>query len=157
MLKTPAPIIDPFEKMLGYHLRRASVAVMSDITRALGPLRLKPADASVLFLIASNAGLTQSEVGRALGILRANMAPLTAALVRKGLVIRKRVDGRSQALRLSAAGESVCRAAWEATLAHEETMFGAIPKAARRRCIEDLRAVWQGRGDAESESDQLDP
>jgi DNA-binding MarR family transcriptional regulator len=146
MRKTPARFIDPFDRMLGYHLRRASVAVMNDLTRRLAHLRLKPADASVLFLIRSNAGLTQSEVGRTLGILRANMAPLTASLVRKGLIVRKRVDGRSQALRLSAAGEAICREAWETTLAHEERMFGALPKAARRACIEDLQGVWQGQG-----------
>jgi DNA-binding MarR family transcriptional regulator len=146
-----ALIIDPFEKMLGYHLRRASVAVMSDITRALAGLKLKPADASVLFLVGSNSGLTQSEVGRALGILRANMAPLTAALVRQGLIVRRRVDGRSQALQLSAAGEAVCRQAWSMTLAHEERMFSAMSKAARRRCIEELRGVWQGRGGPEDQ------
>ena len=158
MLKAPARIIDPFEKMLGYHLRRASVAIMADLTRSLAHLRLKPADASVLFLIGSNAGLTQSDVGRALGILRANMAPLTAALVRRGLIVRKRVDGRSQALRLSAAGEALCRAAWETTLAHEERMFGALAKSARRQCVLDLQTVWQGQGgDAETESDHSAP
>jgi hypothetical protein len=70
------------------------------------------------------------------------------------LIVRKRVDGRSQALRLSAAGETICREAWETTLAHEEKMFAAMSKAARRHCIEDLQAVWQGQGD---EFDSEDP
>jgi DNA-binding MarR family transcriptional regulator len=95
--------------------------------------------------------LTQSEIGRALGILRANMAPLTAALVRQGLIVRKRVDGRSQALRLSAAGEAICREAWAITLAHEEKMFTTMSRTARRHCIEDLHAVWESHSDPESD------
>jgi hypothetical protein len=67
--------IDPFGCLLGYHLRRLSVLVMADFTAALAPLGLKPAEASVLYAVAAAPGLTQSDVGKTLGIQRANMAP----------------------------------------------------------------------------------
>src|ERR1700685_109043 len=111
---------DVFGQLLGYHLRRLSVMVMADLTKSLSPLGLKPADASILFVIAAKPGITQSDIGKVLGILRANMAPLIAGLVTQGLIEREPVDGRSQALRLSAAGQSLCRQAQSATRSHEK-------------------------------------
>ena len=138
-----APHPDPFAQLLGYHLRRLSVLVMNDLTQALAPLGLKPADASVLFAIEAHADITQSNIGRLLGIRRANMTPLIAALERRGLVERKPVDGRSQGLGLAAKGQVICRQAHNITRQHEERLFGSIPAAQRRRLIAQLRALWQ--------------
>jgi len=137
---------DPFVGLLGYHLRRLSVVVMADFAAALAPLDLKPAEASVLYVVHAEAGPTQSDLGRILGIQRANMAPLIAGLMKRGLLERDRVDGRSQALRLTAAGEAVRAAAWAANQAHEERMFGTMSKTTRTRLAAQLRILWQDRG-----------
>jgi DNA-binding MarR family transcriptional regulator len=134
---------DPFENFLGYHLRRLSVAVMSDLTAALAPLGLKPAEASILYLLKSQPGLTQSEIGKLLGIQRANMAPLIAGLMRRGLVERRSVDGRSQALKLTPAGEKLRAAAWAANAAHESRIFAPLTAPARENLITQLRTLWQ--------------
>ena len=47
-----------------------------------------PVEASILFVIGSQPGITQSDIGKVLGILRANMTPLVAALITQGLVER---------------------------------------------------------------------
>jgi DNA-binding MarR family transcriptional regulator len=137
---------DPFEGLLGYHLRRLSVLVMADFTEALAPLGLKPAEASVLYAVGAATGLTQSDIGKTLGIQRANMAPLIAGLMRRGLVERDRVDGRSQALRLTAAGQAARAAAWAANQLHEDRMFGTLNTQARARMAAQLRALWQAGG-----------
>ena len=116
---------------------------MTDLTRELAPLGLTPAAASVLFIIGANAGINQSEIGRKLGMLRANMAPLMASLLKKGLVLRTRLDGRSQALRLSSAGETSRRRAWSAAQRHEETLFGSLSAQRRDRMIAQLRDIWE--------------
>jgi DNA-binding MarR family transcriptional regulator len=116
---------------------------MADFTEALAPLGLKPAEASVLYAVAATPGLTQSDVGKMLGIQRANMAPLIAGLIQHGLVERDRVDGRSQALRLTAAGEAARIAAAQANQIHEERMFGILGKPARARMAAQLRSLWQ--------------
>jgi len=139
--------IDPFDGLLGYHLRRLSVLVMADFTEALAPLRLKPAEASVLYTVAASSGLTQSDVGKILGIQRANMAPLIAGLMQRGLVERDKVDGRSQALRLTASGEDAHAAAWAANQIHEERMFGTLTKPARARMAAQLKDLWQAHAD----------
>jgi DNA-binding MarR family transcriptional regulator len=136
------PPPDPLASLLGYHLRRLSVAVMADLANGLAPLDLKPADASILLLTGARPGLTQSELGRALGIQRANMAPLIGALIRRGLLERAPVDGRSQSLRLTPEGEALRARAWAATQMHEARMFGKIPAAERATLITQLRAIW---------------
>lgn len=136
------PETNVFDSLLGYHLRRLSVVVMTDLTQALSPLDLKPADASVLFVIAANPGITQSEVGKALGILRANMAPLIGALLKRELIEREPVDGRSQALKLSSAGRSLCTRAKLVTQEHENRLFGTLTPNARNRLIAQLRELW---------------
>lgn len=133
----------PFDSLLGYHLRRLSVVVMADLTESLAPFALKPTDASILFVIGARAGVTQSDIGRILGIQRANMAPLAAALLKRGLIEREPVDGRSQALVLSATGKAIRDKAWRATTAHELRLFRTMPKTARTRIIMQLRAIWE--------------
>jgi DNA-binding MarR family transcriptional regulator len=146
MSKAASDLADPetnlFDGLLGYHLRRLSVLVMTDLTQSLSPLDLKPADASVLFMIAANPGVTQSEVGKALGILRANMAPLIGALLKRDLIEREPVDGRSQALTLSSAGRHLYNKAKQVTEEHENRLFGTLSVSARGRLIAQLRELW---------------
>jgi DNA-binding MarR family transcriptional regulator len=132
-----------FEGLIGYHLRRLSVAVMTDLADSLAPLGLRPAEASVLFMIDANPGITQSDVAKELGILRANMTPLIAALVKRDLIQREPVDGRSQALTLSSRGDALTRKAWLITRQHENRMFGTLSESARIRVIAQLRGLWR--------------
>ena len=130
------------ESQVGYQMRRASGAIMADLAGALAELELKIGEASVLIVIAESPGCTQSEIGRRLGIQRANMAPLMANLVNRGLVERSHSDGRSTDLHLSAAGQAVTQQVRERIAAHEDRMFAnhaPEERAALRRLLE---RVW---------------
>jgi DNA-binding MarR family transcriptional regulator len=135
--------VSPFESLVGYHLRRLSVLTMADLARSLAPLDLSPVSASVLFLIDARAGLTQSDVGKQLGILSANLTPLVAGLLKRGLIERERRDGRSRVLSLSPRGKQLHALAWKVAQAHEKRCFGILPAAARARLIAELRALWE--------------
>jgi len=95
---------NPFDSHLGYLLRRASNAVIGELAQRLDTIGLKVSEASILLLIERNPRITQSDLGRMLGIKRANMVPLAAGLESRGLVTREPVDGRSHGLVLTAAG-----------------------------------------------------
>lgn len=136
------PPSDPFAPLLGYQLRRLSLAVMADLAEGLQPLRLRPAEATVLLRIAANPGITQSEVGRLLAIKRANMAPLIAGLEARGLLCRAPVDGRSQALTLTDAGAALARDAYAEMEANEARCFPTLPAEGRLRLAEQLRGAW---------------
>jgi DNA-binding MarR family transcriptional regulator len=82
-------------------------------------------------------------VAKELGILRANMTPLIAALVKRDLIQREPVDGRSQALTLSSRGDALTRKAWLITRQHENRMFGTLSESARIRVIAQLRGLWR--------------
>lgn len=130
----------------GYVLRRASAAMMADLTQRLAPLGLRPAEASMLMLIEANPGITQSMIGRALRIKRANITPLAARLTELGLLATQRVDGRSTALSLSEAGRALVVRAHAATEAHESRLLALVPEEHRAHLLPALEAIWQGAG-----------
>lgn len=104
---------NPFAGHLGYLLRRASNAIISELAQRLDAVGLKVSEASILLLIECNPRITQSELGRMLGIKRANMVPLAAGLQARKLVTREPVDGRSHGLVVTGAGRKACADARE--------------------------------------------
>jgi len=120
--------LHPLDNLLGYHLRRASVAMMADFGKRLQAIKLRPTEATILLLIETNPGCIQSDIGRILGIQRANMVPMIAALEKAGLIARSAMDGRSHALHLTEQGEETLQAAKTIIDAHEnyfQSMFSA--------------------------------
>ncbi len=99
-----APLASPLDTLLGYRLRRASMAMMADLLAVLTPLGLSAGEASFLILVGANPGCRQSDVGRALEIKRANLTPLVARMKARGLVADAPIDGRSRSLTLTDSG-----------------------------------------------------
>ena len=68
---------------VGYFLRRLQVALFKDFIRTLAPVDVRPAQYSILILIAANPGRSQAAIGRALGIERARLARMLHELERR--------------------------------------------------------------------------
>ncbi|HQT47553.1 MAG TPA: MarR family transcriptional regulator [Acidocella sp.] len=134
---------NPLEQLLGYQLRRASQAMMSDLGAELADLELRVTEMSVLMVIGENPDITQSEIGRVLAIQRTNMVPLTTQLERRGLVRRGLTTGRAQALRLTPPGRALVRECRKRIAAHEARFLAELPKAQRAALMQQLRGVWQ--------------
>jgi DNA-binding MarR family transcriptional regulator len=94
-------------EIIGYRLRRAQLRVFQQFIVRFADLDLRPAEYSVLALIAANPGSKQSEIAQALGIKRANFVALINGLERRGLTERRQPAGdrRSNALFLTPSGE----------------------------------------------------
>ena len=93
--RSPEVDIGALTCLIGYMLRRAQIAVFQDVFRAFATVGIRPAQFSVLTVIARNPGRTQSQVAAALGIKRTNFvalidSPSGAALPSGG---RRRVTG----------------------------------------------------------------
>ena len=130
----------------GYTLRRLSAAFMARLASRLGTLELRPAEATVLMVIAANPRVTQSEVGRHLDIASANMAPLAARLSKRGLIARHAVDRRSQGLTLTEAGRRVVVKARRIMEDLERDLVGGIPDEKRDgflRVLAELSALYR--------------
>jgi DNA-binding MarR family transcriptional regulator len=98
--------IPDMSSIIGYALRRAQLAVFQDFIDSFSRLKLRPAEFSVLTLIARTPGQKQSEIAEQLGIKRANFVALMDGLERRGLAERRKVEGdkRSHSLHLTTEG-----------------------------------------------------
>jgi len=133
---------DPLAKLCGYLLQRASAAALADLNRRLAPLGLRHAGVAMLMLIEARPGITQSQAGRILDIQRANMVPFVARLETLGVIRRKRVDGRSQALELTSRGRVLLERARRVVQAHEGVLLGRVPEELRPVVLPVLMALW---------------
>jgi DNA-binding MarR family transcriptional regulator len=130
--------------LLGYHLRRASAAMMADFSGELSSVALRPVQFAILSLIADNDGTSQTELCRELNVQKANMVPLIAELERRGLLARKPApfDRRVQMLTLTAKAERELPQ-WRALVAaHEERFFGPLSAPERASLLTLLRKLW---------------
>ena len=136
-------IVNPLDDMVGYQLRRASVAMFDDLATVLADLDLRPTGASILLLVGANPGITQSAIGRILEIERANMAPQAAMLTKRDFVARFASDGRSQGLRLTATGKAVVIKVRARIAAHEQRFIAGFSEPEKTSFLRALRSVWQ--------------
>lgn len=147
---------DPLETLLGYQLRRASNVMMADLGSRLQAIGLRPVEASILTLIDANPGCTQSDLGRSLGIQRANMVPLMVGLTKAGLVDRAPVGGRSQALRLTRTGMERVETVRAIIEAHEGRFLRLFAPELREATLEILRSIRQeGEGPTRQDDPEL--
>ena len=135
-------MIDPLKLLPGYVLRRASSKVAAELSARLAPLGLRSSDVSVLLLIEVNPGITQSELGRVLDIQRANINPIVSKLSDRGLIVREKVDGRSQGLVLTGEGGALTSRARAAIEIFEEGLVQRVPVRLRRQMLPLLTALW---------------
>jgi DNA-binding MarR family transcriptional regulator len=139
-----AEVHNPLRSLAGYHLRRASAAAMDELSRELAGLDLRPTEASVLLLVGANPMIKPVEVGRELGIQRANMTPLVAALERRGLLAREAVDGRSQGLTLTEDGRVACEAAHSLMELHDRRLLSRLDASGMAVAPALLARLWAG-------------
>jgi len=109
------------KSLLGYHLRRAQVAVFQHFAETMGEADITPGQFGVLSVIAGNPGLSQTQLGNALGIDRSTVVAVIDRLEARGLVTRGPAprDRRSHALRLSPEGTQLLRKLEDIVRAHE--------------------------------------
>ena len=138
--------VNPLDNLLGYQLRRASFAMLADLSAAIANLDLRVTETSILLVIDANPDITQSEIGRILAIQRANMVPLAALLVRRKLIRRASTKGRAHALRLTPAGQALAEECRRRIATHEAKFLPDLSKSERIVLIRQLRAVWSRAG-----------
>lgn len=104
--RTDLPALPPMGTMVGYKLRRAQLFVFHDFIKTFSRMKLRPAEFSVLALIAANPGQKQTAVAEQLGIKRANFVALMDGLEARGLAERRKAetDRRSHSLHLTREG-----------------------------------------------------
>lgn len=127
-----------------YRLRRAQLSVVSDFNESLFEFGLRPADFSVLIVVANNTGLKQSDVAEALGIQRANFVAIIDGLEDKGLLQRRRSDSdrRVHYIEMTDEGRSVLEEISQIWRSHEAKLTDRLGgEKARDQLVGLLRRI----------------
>lgn len=129
--------------LLGYALRRAQIRVFQDFATAMTPLGLTPGQLGALLLIEANQGLSQTQLGAALGIDRSSVVPLLDRL--EGLDLIRRTahasDRRTHALALTDAGTAAIRRLLPLLDAHERRIAADLSPSEHRLLMQLLERV----------------
>lgn len=130
-------------ELIGYNLRKAQIAVFQNFQSAVAPYDITPGQFGVLILIRENTGLSQSELGTAVGIDRSTMVAVIDRLEGRGWVVRapSPSDRRSYALELSPEGERLVEELIPKVRAHERQMARDLSKEQQQQLIDLLQRV----------------
>lgn len=137
------PALGALESLAGYHLRRASGVFSNDFSRAIEGTGMRQVLFGILSVVGANKDINQGEVGRLLGIQRANMVALINQLVDAGLVDRQTAtyDRRAFALNLTPAGDAMLKDCLARIEQHEQRMLAGFTAAERRTLIALLSRI----------------
>jgi DNA-binding MarR family transcriptional regulator len=113
---------DGLDGLLGYRLRRAQGAMHRHYMICVAELDLTQKQTATLWLINTNAGVSQVDLATTLGMDRATMMAIIDRLEGRGLVLRKRsaTDRRRQELYLTPAGQNLLRKVKARIAVHED-------------------------------------
>jgi len=84
MKRVPGLDYDVLDDLLGYTLRRAQLAMFASFDEATRGKHLTPPRFTALVVIGANPGLSQTVLGRVLGIARSGAIPLGTERSRAG-------------------------------------------------------------------------
>ncbi len=139
----PRRLSEPFRRQPGYILKRASAAMLGRLNRRLELIGCRHVEAAVISLMLSKEGVTQSAIGRTLGIQSANMAPLIARLARRGWVDKRPIDGKSLGLFFTETGREAAGQIKKAMEIEEDFIRERVPDEFLPHFIEILEGIWR--------------
>jgi DNA-binding MarR family transcriptional regulator len=133
-------------QLIGYNLRRAQANVLQSLQTLMAPYDITPGQFGALYLVFQNPGLSQSDLGAALGIDRSSMVAVIDRLESRGLVVRapSPVDRRSYALRLSGDGERLVNELAPQVREHDRAVAHHLSRAEQAALVDLLRRLNTG-------------
>jgi DNA-binding MarR family transcriptional regulator len=135
--------LSDLNERIGYFVRRFQVAIFQDFIRTLAEIDIRPAQYSVLAVVAANGGLSQSDLADTLGIERARLVRLLDRLEKRGLLQRlaSAKDRRAHALQLTPEGQRVYKQAHKLAASHEARIRESLGAQRYAQMLEMLRDV----------------
>jgi DNA-binding MarR family transcriptional regulator len=132
--------------LMGYMLRQAQLFVYQDFYQTLAAEQIRPPQFSICEVVSRNPGIRPSDVATAIGVKRANLVPLVAALEERGYLSRASAstDRRAQSLHLTEEGESRL-AHWRSLiLPHEERLAEKLGPNGKGELVALLHSLVKG-------------
>jgi DNA-binding MarR family transcriptional regulator len=143
--RVPGLDYDVLDELVGYALRRAQVATFLAFRDAARGTDLTPPRFTALVIVGANPGLSQTVLGRVLGIARSGAMLMTDFLEARRLVERRRRNGDARAwgLYLTRRGQQVVERIKARVLAHDRRVAAKISPRERRQLLGLLEKLAQ--------------
>lgn len=134
---------DVLDTLLGYALRRAQIAAFDGFYRATAGHGITPPRFTALVILGANPGLSQTALGRVLGIARSGAMQLTDWLVGHRLAERqpRADDGRAWGLYLTRRGTALAGELKQRVRAQDARLGARLTAAERRTLLRLLTRV----------------
>lgn len=133
------------ESLVGYNARRATLVIMDAFFHQMAVYGLRPADFSVLSLIAHNPGITSRQLCTTLSIQPPNLVGMINQLQERALVTRRPHprDGRAVGLHLTPAGKKLVKQAEVTAAELEDQATARLSTAERKTLMQLLRKIYR--------------
>jgi DNA-binding MarR family transcriptional regulator len=104
---------------------------------------LTPRQYAVLVTVASNEGLSQTDLVESTGIDRSTLADIVRRMLKKGLLQRRRTreDARAYAVRLTEEGRKVLKSVEPVSRRVDERILEGLPAKQREQFLNDLTQI----------------
>jgi DNA-binding MarR family transcriptional regulator len=131
--------------IVGFHIRLAHVAVYRHFTETFTDLGLTQKQVSVLWLVDDRPGIAQIDLGQRLQMDRATTMTIVNRLQARDYLRRERseIDGRKQALYLTAPGRQALHKAKSCIAEHEAWLKGRFTPAEVEKLVEMLARIHE--------------
>ena len=138
----------------GHLLRRAQQYADDLYKKEVGATGPTPRQFTVLHTVAMDEGLSQTDLVRRTGIDRSTLADMIARLTKKGYLARQRTkdDARANAVKLTAQGRKIMKAAETKVMKAEEDALSMLPKTQQSSFMKNLRAYAEALDKIEAEA-----
>jgi DNA-binding MarR family transcriptional regulator len=132
--------------LMGYMLRQGQLCVYQDFFETLADEGIRPPQFSILEMVGRNPGIRPSDIAGAIGIKRANLVPLLAALEQNGWLTRvaDAADRRALSLHLTEAGAAKLRHWHMLVVPHEERLAARLGPKGRENLLQLLQNLVGG-------------
>jgi DNA-binding MarR family transcriptional regulator len=134
---------DVLDVLIGYSLRRAQVAMFLAFHEATRGLEITPPRFTALVIVGANPGISQTTLGRVLGIARSGAMMLTDWMEDRGLAERRQrpEDRRAWGLHLTSRGDRLVAGMKRRVLAEDRRRAARLGTGERRRLLALLKKL----------------
>ena len=135
--------LGPLEYWIGFNLRMAQEATFQAFSRRSLEIGENPGRFATLTLIGRNPGISQTELSHANGRDKSSLTPVVEDLVRRGLVVRERMDHdrRAYSLNLTPDGKKALTMLTRCARRHERNLDRVIGMRDRKRFLQLLKKI----------------
>lgn len=126
------------------HLLHRAGQCAADIFQAeLADVDLTPRQYAILLTIASEEGLSQTDLVQRTGIDRSTLADVVRRMLKKNLIARQRTreDARAYAIKLTDEGAKVLKSVKPAASRVDDRILQSLPADRRDRFLRDLNTI----------------